>query len=66
MLSTIIKLILYWIEYINAYYLKMKPRTFLKLYVCFCISLHIVGLRWVPKLLKGIKGMADYNPLYVL
>ena len=44
----------------------MKPRTFLKVFVCFCISLHIVGLKWALKVLKGKGGGADYNLLYVL
>ena len=44
----------------------MKPRTFLKLSVWFRISLHIVGLKWALKVLKGKGGVADYNLLYVL
>ena len=44
----------------------MKAQTFSKLYVCFPISLHIVGLKWVLKLLKSGGGVADYNLLYVL
>ena len=54
------------VTYIDAYYLKMKPWTLLKFSVCFPISLHIVGQKWVMEILKERGGVADYNLLYVL
>ena len=42
----------------------MKPRTFLKVSVCFCISLHIVGLKWALKVLKG-KGVGQITICYM-
>ena len=42
----------------------MKPQNFLKLSVCFCISLHIVGLKCVLKLLKG-KGVWQITICYM-
>ena len=47
----IIKLILY---LVYIYYFKTKPRTLLELCICFPRSLHIVGLKWIIKLLKGM------------
>ena len=44
----------------------MKPQTLLELSICIPRFLHTVGLKWIVKLLKGKKGMADYNLLYVL
>ena len=51
---------------VYTYYFKTKPRTLLELSICIPRYLHIVGLKWIVKLLMGKKGMADYNLLYVL
>ena len=44
----------------------MKPQTLLELSICIPISLHIVGLKWIARLLIGKRGVADYNQLYIL
>ena len=51
---------------VYTYYFKMKPQTLLTLAICFPTYLHIVGLKWVVKLIKGKEGVVDYNLLYVL
>ena len=38
---------------VYVYYFKTKPQTLLKLYICFPSCLHIVGLKWVIKILMG-------------
>ena len=50
---------------VYTYYFKLKSRTLLELSICIPRYLHIVGLKWIVKLLMGKKGVADYNLLYV-
>ena len=38
---------------VYAYYFKTKSQTLFKFSVCFPSCLHIVGLKWVTKILIG-------------